>query len=274
MTTPAPWVPPPDPVLDRPRGVEWIWFFARFIPLTSLIFGGLIILLILRAFERPLCGRSRPITPAITQFVCRNTLRIIGLRFKCQGTPMRHPGAMVANHSSWLDIFVLNASARVYFVSKSEVAGWPLIGWLARATGTVFIRRKRADAKAQAQVFEDRLHAGHQLLFFPEGTSTDGKDIIAFKSTLFQAFFNDNMKPVSYIQPVTVKYKAANNAAQTFYGWWGDMAFASHFVEILKTKRQGEVTVTYHMPIKVSDYESRKTLALASENAVRAGFVV
>ena len=67
---------------------------------------------------------------------------------------MTAPGAIVANHSSWLDIFALNAAQRVYFVAKSEVAGWPGIGWLARATGTVFIARKGTEAKKQQEIFE------------------------------------------------------------------------------------------------------------------------
>jgi lyso-ornithine lipid O-acyltransferase len=97
---------------------------------------------------------------------------------------MQHKGALVANHASWLDIFTLNACDRIYFVSKSEVAGWPGIGWLARATGTVFINRQGREAQMQKLLFEARLRAGHRLLFFPEGTSTDGQRVLDFKSTL------------------------------------------------------------------------------------------
>jgi 1-acyl-sn-glycerol-3-phosphate acyltransferase len=101
-------------------------------------------------------------------------------------------GAYVANHSSWLDILVLNASKRMYFVAKAEVAGWGGIGWLARGTGTVFVRRDRAEAAKQANLFEARLKAGHRLMFFPEGTSTDGRQRAAVsRPTLFAAFFDD-----------------------------------------------------------------------------------
>ena len=74
--------------------------------------------------------------PYITQVVCRGAFVVMGIRRTVKGEPMRHRGAVVANHTSWLDIFTLNAAQRIYFVSKSEVEGWPGIGWLARATGT------------------------------------------------------------------------------------------------------------------------------------------
>ena len=103
--------------------------------------------------ERPLHGVHRPWTPFITQFVCRSAFRVMGVGYSSTGARMKEHGAVVANHSSWLDIFTLNAEKRVYFVSKAEVARWPAIGWLARATGTVFIRRDARDAVSQKTVF-------------------------------------------------------------------------------------------------------------------------
>ena len=140
---------------------------VRVVPLALLVFGGLAVLVLARLVEQPLYGVNRPVTPRITCFVCRWSLRILGIRHLVRGTPMQGVGAAVANHSSWLDIFALNVSKRIYFVSKSEVAGWPGIGWLARATGTVFIKRDPSQARQQTQVFQDRLLAGHRLLFFP-----------------------------------------------------------------------------------------------------------
>ena len=73
----------------------------------------------------------------------------MGINQHIFGRAMTNNGAVVANHSSWLDIFTLNATQQVYFVSKSEVAAWPGIGWLARGAGTVFIKRDRQQAKLQ-----------------------------------------------------------------------------------------------------------------------------
>ena len=93
---------------------------VRGIPLAILVFGCLFLLLLLRLIEKPLFGLRRPWTPYITQFVCRNAFRLMGIRFAVNGTPIRDRGAVVANHSSWLDIFSLNAAQQVYFVSKAE----------------------------------------------------------------------------------------------------------------------------------------------------------
>ncbi|SFK61530.1 lyso-ornithine lipid acyltransferase [Shimia haliotis] len=259
----------------KPLGVGgWMRVILRGVPLALLVFGCLILLLLVRMVEAPLFGLHRPWTPYITRFVCRNAFRILGIGFSSRGRPMTHRGAVVANHSSWLDIFTLNARKNVYFVSKAEVAKWPGIGWLARATGTVFINRDRREAAAQKKVFEDRLLAGHKLLFFPEGTSTDGQQILPFKSTLFAAFFDERLREEMHIQPVTVRYIAPQGEDPRFYGWWGDMDFGPHLLITLGARRQGRVEVVYHPELVVSDYTSRKALAEAAETSVRSALVV
>lgn len=260
---------PPDPVTIGPLG--WVLILARGAALIALIGACLALLLLIRLVERPIWGEVRPITPFITQFVCRNAFRILGMGFATHGTPLRGPGAVVANHSSWLDIFTLNAGKRIYFVSKAEVRGWPGIGILARATGTVFIERDRKQAQAQTQLFADRLSAGHRLLFFPEGTSTDGLRVLPFKSTLFGAFFADPLRQTLQVQPVSVIYHAPKDQPPRFYGWWGDMGFGEHLLKTLAAPRQGRVEVVYHAPLKVADFANRKALTATAEGLVRAG---
>lgn len=248
----------------------WIRAVPRGVALVVVTFGCLGLLLLLRLVERPVFGRQRPWTPHIVQFVCRTSLRIFGIACRERGARMSEPGAVVANHSSWLDIFVLNAGERVYFVSKAEVARWPGIGLLARATGTVFIRRNARDAAEQRRVLEERLAAGHKLLFFPEGTSTDGLRVLPFKPTLFAALFSDRLREMLWVQPVTVVYHAPEGEDPRFYGWWGDMDFGGHLLSMLSAPRHGTVEVVWHSPLKVSDFPDRKSLALAAENAVRS----
>ncbi len=257
----------PDPIRLGLGG--WLLVILRGLPLAVLVFGGLIILLALRLIERPLYDVRRPVTPFITQFVCRNAFRILGMGYRTSGELMREQGAVVANHTSWLDIFALNARKRVYFVSKAEVAKWPGIGWLARATGTVFIERDRKKAREQTKVFETRLKAGHKLLFFPEGTSTDGLRVLPFKTTLFEAFFTKELREFMYVQPVTVVFHAPDGRPARFYGWWGDMDFGPHLLKTLGAHKQGSVELIYHAPAKVSDFENRKALAAHCEEAVR-----
>lgn len=258
------------PDMPKIRGADLFRMVLRGAALIILVFGGLICLLLTRLIERPIYGLHRPATPHITQFVCRNAFRILGMGFSYQGKPMEERGAVVANHSSWLDIFALNAAKRIYFVSKSEVAKWPGIGWLARATGTVFIERNPARARAQTDLFQSRLLAGHKLLFFPEGTSTDGMQVLPFKTTLFQSFFAPELRDKIFVQPVAVIYHAPKGTDARFYGWWGSMEFGTHLLATLAPARHGSVEVIYCTPLKVADYENRKTLAAACEATVRA----
>lgn len=258
--------PPKTPV----GATGWLRFALRATALGLVTYGGLVVLLLVRCVEWPLFGANRPWTPRITQAVCRAAMAIMGIGLTVRGTPMQQRGAMVANHASWLDIFALNACAPMYFVAKSEVSGWAGIGWLARATGTVFITRKGTEAKRQQQLFEDRLRAGHRLVFFPEGTSTDGVRVLPFKSTLFAAFFTHGLESVMHIQPLTVIYRAPDGADARFYGWWGDMSFAGHLVPVLSARRQGGVEVIFHPPVPVDAFPGRKELARYCERVVAA----
>jgi len=240
-------------------------------PLVVLVFGGLLVHISIRLFERPLFGLNRPVTPWITQFVCRNALRILGIGFRFDGDIVPGHDALVANHSSWLDIYALNACTRLYFVSKSEVATWPGIGWLARANGTVFIDRDPKQVRAQTEMFKTRLRAGHRLLFFPEGTSTDGRRVLAFRPTLFAAFFDEDLKRALNIQALSVVYHAPQSAPDRFYGWWGNMDFGSHLLKILAAPRQGSVHIRAHPPRRIADFSDRKALARDLEAITRRG---
>ncbi|WP_093096796.1 lysophospholipid acyltransferase family protein [Shimia aestuarii] len=249
----------------------WLRVALRGLVLAVLVFGCLLILLLVRLVEKPIYGLHRPWTPWITQFVCRNAFRILGMGFSARGELMTERGAVVANHSSWLDIFALNARKRIYFVSKAEVAKWPGIGWLAKATGTVFINRDPKEARAQKEVFEARLLAGHKLLFFPEGTSTDAIRVLPFKPTLFAAFFAPELRDVLHVQPVTVLYHAPDGQEPRFYGWWGEMDFGPHLLQVLAARKQGRVELIYHPPVAVRDFANRKALAAHCEAVIRAG---
>ena len=249
---------------------DWAVVILRGIPIAILCFGGMLILMVLRAGERVLVGQGRPLTPYLVQAVCRASLAIMGVRLTVIGKPLRQQGVVVANHASWLDIFTLNAAQRVFFVAKSEVATWPFIGALARATGTLFITRKSTEAKRQQSLFETRLIAGHRLLFFPEGTSTDSTFILPFKPTLFAALFS--MQSDMWVQPVTVRYRAPLGKDPRFYGWYGAMDFAPHLITTLAQIPQGAVIITLHDPLRVADFATRKDLCAAAEAGVRSAY--
>ncbi|WP_299355705.1 lysophospholipid acyltransferase family protein [uncultured Shimia sp.] len=257
------------PPKHRISAMGWVRVVLRGLVLAIFVFSCLALLLLVRLVEKPVHGLHRPWTPFITQFVCRTAFVVLGMGFSSRGTLMVERGAVVANHSSWLDIFALNARKRIYFVSKSEVAKWPGIGWLAKATGTVFINRNPKEARQQKEVFEARLMAGHKLLFFPEGTSTDAVHVLPFKPTLFAAFFTPELREELNIQPVTVIYHAPKGEDRRFYGWWGDMEFGEHLLKTLSQSPQGRVELIYHEPVAVRDFPTRKALAAHCEVVVR-----
>ncbi|WP_298491740.1 1-acyl-sn-glycerol-3-phosphate acyltransferase [uncultured Maritimibacter sp.] len=247
----------------------WLVAVLRLVPLLVVLAVGLILTLVLLPIERLLAGERRPVTPTITRVVCILALALLGIRWRVVGQPMKGAGAVVANHSSWLDILVLNAPKRLYFVSKAEVRDWPGIGWLARATGTVFIKRDRREAGTQVAEFRRRLSLGHRLLFFPEGTSTDSRRVLPFKTTLFAAFFAEGLRETMRVQPVSVVYRAPKGRDDRFYGWWGDMDLGPHLLAVLGQLRQGRVEIHYHAPVQVADFADRKALAAYCEAAVR-----
>ena len=176
------------PEVKTPSPAGWLRLVLRVLVLLTVIGVGLVVLGLLRLVERPVWGAHRPITPYVTQAVCRVGLIILGLRLKVSGRPMARAGALVSNHISWIDVFAINATTRVCFVAKSEVAGWPGIGLLARVTGTAFVKREAAEAGTQRDLLRQRIRDGFLLAFFPEGTTTDGLQVLPFKSALFAAF--------------------------------------------------------------------------------------
>ncbi|MEM6729161.1 MAG: 1-acyl-sn-glycerol-3-phosphate acyltransferase, partial [Pseudomonadota bacterium] len=101
----------------------------------------------------------------------------------------------------------------------------------------------------------------HRLLFFPEGTSTDGLRVLPFRSTLFSAFFAEDMPRSLAIQPVTVVYTAPEGHDPRFYGWWGEMTFDGHLLKTLSAREQGSVRVIFHVPVAVADLADRKEAA-------------
>ena len=235
-------------------------------------FGGLILLLLVRLFERPIFGTQRPITPHITQFVCRNAFRILGIHFATNGTTDEAKKVLwsLITRDGWISFRSMPANGCIS-CRNPRSAGWPGIGWLARATGTVFINRDRKEAQSQIEVFRTRLMAGHKLLFFPEGTSSDSQRVLPFKSTLFAAFFTPDLRDFMWVQPVTIRYFAPEGHDPRFYGWWGDMEFGPHLLQTLAVRRQGRVELVYHAPVKVSDFKGRKELAAHCEAAIREG---
>lgn len=202
----------------------------------------------------------------------RICLWLIGLRLEVEGRPIAF-GALMANHCSWIDILSLRACRLIYFVSKAEVANWPGVGFITRVAGTVFIERRRAEAKRQEQVLLERIQAGQVLCIFPEGTSTDGLRVLPFKSSLFSAFHHDGHGEDLMVQPVSLRYltAAGSGLPESFYGWWGTMGFESHIWDVCCRSSGGTARVIFHTPVRPTDFADRKALAAHCGAAVAEG---
>ena len=256
--------------VKRVTALGWVLVLVRLVLLLAIILPGVVLVLILRVTEPLFFGARHPVTVRFQRMAIWAGLMVIGLKYRTEGKPLRAHGAVVANHASWLDIFTLGAGQAIVFVSKAEVSTWPVIGFLARIVGTVFISRNPREAATQRAQLQTELDAGRKLLFFPEGTSTDGKRVLPFKSSLFGAF--TTLEEGLQIQPVTVIYSAPKGEDETrFYGWWGEMDLGPHMLQVLGQWPQGGVRVIYHEPLLVKDYPDRKLLARTLEEKVRSG---
>jgi 1-acyl-sn-glycerol-3-phosphate acyltransferase len=213
------------------------------------------------------------------RFLCR----LFGIRVTIVGRPVQSRGVlMVANHTSYFDIIVLSAAARVAFVAKHEVASWPLFGTLARLQETVFIARDKRSQTAEARsLIRDRLVQGDALVLFPEGTSDDGNAVRPFKSALMGAveaeIGTDTGGRVHHVpvQPVSVTYVGLYGLPMArdmrpLIAWYGDMDLVPHLWEAVKTG-PFEVVVQFHAPLSVDSEGDRKQLATAAEAIVRRG---
>ncbi len=139
----------------------------------------------------------------------------------------------VANHVSWLDIYAMFAASDMCFVAKSDIRNWPVVGALATTLGTVFIdREKRAGTRAANVAIFDRLANQQPVCVFPEGTTTDGTTLAPFRPALFDAA----IARATWIQPVAIRYIAADGSRQNEASFTGDMSLMQSLWSLLGIK--------------------------------------
>ncbi len=136
----------------------------------------------------------------------QSLLGMLGVELHVHGKPLRGhtaPAMLVANHVSWLDIYAINAVLPVRFVAKSEIRSWPVIGWLSAKTGTLFIERgRRRDTVRIIGEIVAAMQRGEVVTVFPEGTTTDGSQVLRFHGSLLQPALHAGAR----VQPVALRY--------------------------------------------------------------------
>jgi 1-acyl-sn-glycerol-3-phosphate acyltransferase len=205
----------------------------------------------------------------------RRCCRILGLRVRAIGRPVAvRPVLFAANHISYLDITVLGSLLAASFIAKTEVAGWPLFGQLAKLQRSVFVDRRVRSTAEQRDSIAGRLAAKDALILFPEGTSGDGNRVLPFKSALFSVADHAATGPVM-VQPVSVAYTRLDGmpmgrVLRPFFAWYGSMAMAPHLWTMLGLGTV-EVVVEFHPATTLAECGSRKALARYCEHRVAAG---
>jgi lyso-ornithine lipid O-acyltransferase len=188
------------------------------------------------------------------QRTARHVGRIFQLKIESAGTiPTR--GLLICNHVSYVDIVVLLSLVPALFVAKREVKSWPVMGWMAQLGGTVFIdRQRRTHVGAVNDEIQDALADGALVIVFPEGTSSDGKTILPFKSSLLEAA----TKPEQPLAVGRIAYAIDDGDVTTEICYWGDALFFSHLLNLL-SKRSVRASVRF-APVE-SHSTDRKELA-------------
>jgi lyso-ornithine lipid O-acyltransferase len=231
------------------------------------------ILLCIRLAVLPFGINSAPLRLVFFRGLCW----IFGIDIIVHGTPATaRPLLIASNHISYLDIIAFGAVSELEFVSKAEVADWPVFGTLAKLADTVFIERRRSHTLVARRDMANHLAADRMLVFFPEATSGDGNRLLPFKSALFTAAGSIGDSKDVTIQPAAIAYTRLNGLPvgcgwRSFFAWYGDMDLTNHAWRFLQLGRT-TVEIAFLPPIDVGGNMDRKTLAAESERAVRRGF--
>lgn len=206
----------------------------------------------------PLARRNR-----LVQRWSGQLIGIFGIALKVSG-PRHASGAVVANHVSWIDVFVLNAVCPCRFVAKSEVRKWPAIGWLSARAGTLYIaRQRRTDLVNANATIARHLADGERLALFPEGTSGPQGAVLPFHANLFQGIVQAQVATL----PVAIAYLDQAGKPSAAAEYIGEMSLWQSIVSLLS---HGPFTATVRFCAPITGVTERRALAAASHAAVAA----
>jgi len=258
--------------LDATRGVGCAWRLLRYlyrVPLLLLHVCLCMPVAVLCVSVVPLArirtGHDDILEEVVIRWWQRNLMRIFGFRLRRFGTPL--PGAVlfVANHVSWVDISILHSQRVMGFVAKREIAGWPLVGWLAVKCQTIFHQRGNTESMdGVLQQMRLRLQSGKPVGVFPEGRTRGGTEVGPFHARIFQAA----VEAGAPVQPVALRYGVRGNV-QAVVAFGERESFFANLVRLLgEPSRLADVH--FLEPIRVLDIEGRRRLADTSRQRIVA----
>jgi 1-acyl-sn-glycerol-3-phosphate acyltransferase len=205
---------------------------------------------------------------AITQAWSAKMLRILNVVLSAHGARPSEDATqliVVANHVSWLDIFVINSAQPSRFIAKSEIRDWPIAGWLCDRSGTLFVRRtKRSDTTRINNEIHDALALGDTVAIFPEGTTTRGDRLLKFHTSLFEPAVVNQAK----VAPAAIRYRLTNGEKADCAVFVGETTFTESIGAIIAQRKMiAEITFA---PVIDAATQTRRDVAQQSENAIAA----
>ncbi|TWG90010.1 1-acyl-sn-glycerol-3-phosphate acyltransferase [Luteimonas sp. J16] len=192
-------------------------------------------------------------------------LRVFGMRVRRIGQPMAGAVMFVANHVSWVDIVALHSQRMMGFVAKREIAGWPVVGWLASRAETIY--HQRGSQESLGGVLHEmlaRLRDGRAVGVFPEGRTRDGREVGPFHARIFLAAVEAGVP----VQPVALRYGEGGNA-QTVVAFQPGESFFGNFLRLLGEPAR-PVEVVFLEPILPGDADGRRRIAEAARERIVA----
>jgi len=204
---------------------------GRLILLVLHVLLGLVLTLVMAGLLRR--KPEHPSYQALQRWWLASVVSILGGRVRVFGTPVAGGSFWACNHISWLDIPALGGVAPVRFLSKVEVRSWPVIGWLATAAGTLYIRRgQQGEAGKAADDITASLKQGAQVLVFPEGTTSDGEGLKPFHARLFASAIESGVP----VQPVALRYLDEAGGLNARVPYVGDDSLWTNLMGLLPQK--------------------------------------
>jgi len=223
----------------------------------------LVVLWTAARFVAPRLGRDERLR--LSSRLARRTLRTLGVDVTASGAmPVGgEPMLVVANHVSWLDVYLLNAAGPMRFVAKSETRTWPVIGTIADRFGSLFIVRGSCrDAARVRRRVEDVLRAGESVAVFPEATTTEGHAVKRFHAAMFQAAVDAGVR----VQPVGIRYPGADGQPNPAAAFVGDMTFTTSLLNVVREPRL-RAELRFGAPLSARG-RSRRELAAAAHAVI------
>ena len=208
-------------------------------------------------------GELTPVRRALwLQWCCKRVLRGMGIGFSVEGVPPGR-GLLVSNHLSYLDILIYSAAVPCVFVAKAEIESWPYFGFAARQGGTLFLDRgSRVSAQRVAQEMTRRMADSVPILVFPEGTSSDGAEVMKFHSSLFEPAVGT----AAPVMAAAVRYVVEDGRPERELCWYGDEEFLPHLWRTLGAPG-------FTASVRFGDsrvYQDRRTAAFETHEEVAA----